>query len=128
MIFSECRKGRFTTGKPRFPGKKPDFPHIFHENPDFAPAGATTACCLARYFTVIVLLDIMKGSSFIVWVLSFILALAATSLWFPRINEIHGGARKMFAVLFFTVLFRATVEFLLGKCRRKKNGSRSICS
>jgi len=54
-----------------------------------------------------------------VWVVSMILAYIIGQGLFPTQNVVGGGAASMFIFIFLTVIFRATIEYLLSKWKRK---------
>jgi hypothetical protein len=63
----------------------------------------------------------MTVRKFGVIIISFVLAYIVAEGLFPTPNIVDGGAAKMFILIFLAVGFKATIEFLLGKWKKKKD-------
>jgi len=72
----------------------------------------------------------MSSKKLIVLIVSFILAFIVGDGLFPTPNVVGGGAAKMCLLIFLTVAFKATIEFLLNRRRKmkadKKNDNQQI--
>ena len=63
----------------------------------------------------------MAVRKLIVLIISFVLAYMVAEGLFPTPNIVEGGAAKMFVLIFLAIGFKATIEFLLGRWKKKKD-------
>jgi len=63
----------------------------------------------------------MAVRKLIVLIISFVLAYMVAEGLFPTPNIVDGGAVKMFVLIFLAIGFKATIEFLLGRWKKKKD-------